>query len=213
MSVALGLSAVLLKPINLLHATVSHNSEVQLNDSMRTTALLDSTWTASGQRHVAHYTNGTNNIAVKKEILSGFANLFHEEEAAPVDKDIHVNTMGSVKPAASRITTQELYDPQPHDREIDPRAVEGELHVGEVAAKAADPGSTTNSESVRIVASRKQLREKVEESDGSMSQGRGSRVLNIQISDAEAQSSAMQRKLTQMWDCLQVGIIPLLTNL
>ena len=204
-SIALGLSAVLLKPIKVSHSTASQSSTVQLKDSTCTRTLLDSTWTAPGQRTVARYMTCTKNATEKKKIISGFSNYFLEE-AAPIDKEVADNTLDSVKlAAASTLKNQDLYDPPSDDRRINPTAVESEVLAGEAAG---DLESVTNTGPARTYASGKPLHGKLEETaDGSMSQGRGSRVLKAPNTDAEVQSSAMQRKLTQMWDCLQVHFI------
>ena len=153
---------------------------------------------------------GTKNIVEKKKIMSGFANYFYDAIIAPIcsDGDVAGDTLGSVGPPASGINTQDPSNPSPDDRRIDPRAIESDLLVEEAAA---DLGGTTDTATVRLAATRKHLWEKVGVSDGSTTQGRGCRVLKIQSSDAEVQSSAMQRKLTQMWDCLQVCVVPVLS--
>jgi hypothetical protein len=195
---------VLLKPINPSHTTIVHNSAVQLNGSMSATVLPDSIWNASGHRPVAHYMTGTRNIAEKDRLMSGFANYFQEEEAAaPVGRDLADKAKQSVKPITCRFTTEDLSVSPVDDRKIDLLAVECDLSV-EVAV--ADSESPPKSGQLCSAVSRRHLRERVEESDGSMSQGRGSRVLSIHGSDAEVQSSAMHRKLVQMWDCLQVDL-------
>ena len=168
---------------------------------------LDSTWTTSGQRTVARYMTCTKNATEKKKIITGFANYFLEEEAAPIDKEVADDTSDSMKlAAASRLTNQDLYDPPSDDRKIDhtATAVESEILLGEVTGELE---SVTNTGPARTYASGKSPHGKLEEADGSMPQGRGSRVLKGQSSDADVQSSATQRKLTQMWDCLQVQFI------
>ena len=151
----------------------------------------------------------TKNDTEKKNIISGFSNYFIEE-AAPIDKEDADNTWNSVNlAAASTLTNQDFYDPPSDDRRINPTAVESEVLAGEAAG---DLESVTNTGPARTYASGKPLLGMLEETaDGSMSQVRGSRVLKAQNSDAEVQSSAMQRKLTQMWDCLQVHFILVLT--
>jgi hypothetical protein len=187
---------VLLKPIN---PTIVHNSAVQLNGIISATVLPDSIWNASGHRPVAHYMNGTRNIAEKDRLMSGFANYFQDEEAATVGRVLADKAMRSVKPVTSKFTTQDIAVSPVDDRKIDLRAVECDLTV-EVAV--ADSKSPPKSGQLSSAVSRRHLKE----SDGFMSQGRGSRVLSIHGSDAEVQSSAMQRKLVQMWDCLQVNL-------
>lgn len=150
---------------------------------------------------MAHYMTGTRNIAEKNRIMSGFVNYFQEEETAAQGRDLADKTMQSAKLITSRFLTQNLSDPPVDGRSVYVRAKEFELTVEEAVAELESPPKY---EQLCSATSRKHLREKAEESDGHMSQGRGSRVLNIHGSDAEVQSSAMQRKLVQMWDCLQV---------
>jgi hypothetical protein len=169
---------------------------------MSAMVLPNSIWNASGHRPVAHYMTGTRNIAEKDRLMSGFANYFQDEEAATVGRDLADKAMQSVKPIKCRFTTQDLSVSPVDDQKMDLRPVECDLSV-EVAV--ADSESPPKSGQLSSAVSRRHLRERVEESDGSMSQGRGSRVLSIHGSDAEVQSSAMQRKLVQMWDCLQVN--------
>jgi hypothetical protein len=147
--------------------------------------------------------NGTRNIAEKDRLMSGFANYFQDEEAATVGRVLADKAMRSVKPVTSKFTTQDIAVSPVDDRKIYLRAVECDLTV-EVAV--ADSESPPKSGQLSSAVSRRHLKEKAEESDGFMSQGRGSRVLSIHGSDAEVQSSAMQRKLVQMWDCLQVNL-------
>lgn len=147
----------------------------------------------------------TKNATEKKKIITGFANCFLEEKAAPIDKKVADDTLDSMKlVAASTLTTQDLYDPPSDDRRIDPTAVQREILLAEAAS---DLERVTNTGPARTYASGKPPHGKLEEADGSIPQGRGSRVLKAQNSDAEVQSSATQRKLTQMWDCLQVQFI------
>lgn len=154
---------------------------------------------------MAHYMTGTRNIAEKDRLMSGFANYFQDEKATtvPVGRDLADKAKQSVKPITCRFTTQDLSVSPVDDRKIDHRAVECDLSVKVAVADSENP---PKSGQLCSAVSRRHLRERVEESDGSMSQGRGSRVLSIHGSDAEVQSSAMQRKLVQMWDCLQVNL-------
>lgn len=142
-------------------------------------------------------------MAEKDRLMSGFVNYFQREEVATVGGVLANKAMQSIKPITCRFTTQDLSISPVDDRKIDLRAVECDLSV-EVAV--ADSESPPKSGQLCSAVSRRHLRERVEESDGSMSQGRGSRVLSIHGTDAEVQSSAMQRKLVQMWDCLQVNL-------
>jgi hypothetical protein len=170
---------------------------------MSATVLPDSIWNAAGHRPVAHYMTGTRNIAEKDRLMSGFANYFQDEDAATVGRVLADKAMQSVKSVTGRFKIQDLSDPPLNVRKIDLRAVECDLSV-EVAVAVSE--SPPKSGRLCSAVSRRHLRERIEESDGSMSQGRGSRVLSIHGSDAEVQSSAMQRKLVQMWDCLQVNL-------
>jgi hypothetical protein len=129
---------------------------------------------------------------------SGFANCFQSQETADFNGTGVSHNVPVIQTLPDFAPDEDLQNCFEERRASNP-SLSPEGPVSEVPPESAFKPEGFSTGTVRTVAMRRRQRER-EEDEGENKD----KTMNSKGSESEAQAGAMQRKLVQMWDCLQV---------
>lgn len=217
-SVPLGLSAVQLDPLTSNHHTPriaydNKSGSIQPNGSTSSSLCTNNFFTVDSPKGIGGGTGSGGKVAnymaatrqgsdadryQRGPKLLGFANCFQSQEIVELSSVLKQSSDSLHEGSLNGFKERRILHPGPEPQ----GSVVDVTDPANIALKSLN--QTQGNTRTMVLQRRRHEREREREEDGDSPGGDRTSRLPKTAAETETQASAMQRKLVQMWDCLQV---------